>query len=609
MSWPIPPAMPAKTGASEAGDGGRLLEQRARAAPWRGAAAPRRRSRCGARCRRTRLPAAARRGARRPRPPAARRPGRRPRRRRRGRGRCARRGPAPGPASERTPLAASSSRSNGTPMRLRGSRRRAPRDQSPRGGGGRVHDVDPELRGERHPLGAAGQHRLGADVDGDPGDLGPAELAADLGRALEDEHVPAGGRQVTGGGQAADPGTHHDDVPHTASLPRRPAPGCGRLRCSVDCDRPRLRSRCGHGVRRAGTAAARRRRPTPMTTHAHLARRPGRRSRRLLGLVAAISMTAVLAACSSDDGASDASYESSSGSSGSNESPAEVEGGGAADGSGDGSGDAAAQDRSSGSHRLVGHRFLGHRRQPGAGRGRAARHLPRHGLAHQRRRPGGPPRRAAGRRRAGRRRHRGADRHRRGRRGGLRAAGRAGARRTFRRRDDRPGGGGRPAGLGPHVRGRQHAGDRHRGAGARPGGEPRARRAAAGPRPGTQGRSSGSSRSSPPGRPSSTRSSSSRPGSPTRRATRRSSSTSAAPPRRRSPRRRTRRASWPASAAAWRRSARWRSGWPPSPARCCRSPWCCSCWACPRGWSSAGRCGVVVRPRPLPQRPDGPRHG
>ena len=90
-----------------------------------------------------------------------------------------------------------------------------------------------------------------------------------------------------------------------------------------------------------------------MTTHAHLARRPGRRSRRLLGLVAAISMTAVLAACSSDDGASDASYDSSSGSSessesaGSSGSPAEAEGGGAADGGGDGSG-AAAQDRSSG---------------------------------------------------------------------------------------------------------------------------------------------------------------------------------------------------------------------------------------------------------------------
>ncbi|WP_457207880.1 DUF4349 domain-containing protein [Nocardioides sp. P5_C9_2] len=70
-----------------------------------------------------------------------------------------------------------------------------------------------------------------------------------------------------------------------------------------------------------------------MTTHPH----PARRTRRLLGLVAAISMTAALAACSSGGGASDSSSGSDAGASASEVSPAEQE---------DSSRGAAAQDRS-----------------------------------------------------------------------------------------------------------------------------------------------------------------------------------------------------------------------------------------------------------------------
>lgn len=85
-----------------------------------------------------------------------------------------------------------------------------------------------------------------------------------------------------------------------------------------------------------------------MTTHPHLTRRPGRRARRLLGLAAAISMTAVLAACSSaSDGGSDASYGSTD-ESASSGSRAPGEDGGSDGTAGGGSDDAAAQDRGSG---------------------------------------------------------------------------------------------------------------------------------------------------------------------------------------------------------------------------------------------------------------------
>ncbi|WP_107764717.1 DUF4349 domain-containing protein [Nocardioides terrigena] len=87
-----------------------------------------------------------------------------------------------------------------------------------------------------------------------------------------------------------------------------------------------------------------------MTTHAQPTRHPGRRTRRLLGLAAAISMTAVLAACSSSGGgqdASDGSAGSSDESSSASRAPGE-DGGGSGGTAGSGSDGAAAQDRSSG---------------------------------------------------------------------------------------------------------------------------------------------------------------------------------------------------------------------------------------------------------------------
>ena len=83
-----------------------------------------------------------------------------------------------------------------------------------------------------------------------------------------------------------------------------------------------------------------------MTTHPHLARRP----RRLLGLVAAISMTAALAACSSGGDASDSSSGSAYGSSDGGASGSEAGPGQGTDGlSGDSSsGGAAAEDRAVG---------------------------------------------------------------------------------------------------------------------------------------------------------------------------------------------------------------------------------------------------------------------
>ena len=87
-----------------------------------------------------------------------------------------------------------------------------------------MDDLGAELLGERQPLGAAGEHRLGADVDGQPGDLGAAELAADLGRALEQQDVAAGGGDAASRDQTGDPATHdHRVTPHATTLPERSA--------------------------------------------------------------------------------------------------------------------------------------------------------------------------------------------------------------------------------------------------------------------------------------------------------------------------------------------------------------------------------------------------
>jgi hypothetical protein len=83
-----------------------------------------------------------------------------------------------------------------------------------------------------------------------------------------------------------------------------------------------------------------------MTTHAH----PARRTRRLLGLAAAISMTAALAACSSSGGGSESSAEPSSAFAdrGAGSEAAPGEDGGAAGDSGSAGGGTATQDRDPG---------------------------------------------------------------------------------------------------------------------------------------------------------------------------------------------------------------------------------------------------------------------
>jgi hypothetical protein len=93
-----------------------------------------------------------------------------------------------------------------------------PAGPDPRGGEGRVGDRQADRGRELDALGAPVDHRLGADVDGDPGDLTAAELAADPVRALEDQHVVTGGDQVAGSRQPADPATHHDEPPHRSSV-------------------------------------------------------------------------------------------------------------------------------------------------------------------------------------------------------------------------------------------------------------------------------------------------------------------------------------------------------------------------------------------------------
>jgi hypothetical protein len=96
---------------------------------------------------------------------------------------------------------------------------RAPRPHS-RGRGGGVDHVGTEPGDEPDTLRAAGEHRLGADVDGEPGDLGGAQLAADLRETFQQQHVTARRGELPGGDQSGDTATHDHHVPrHAASLP------------------------------------------------------------------------------------------------------------------------------------------------------------------------------------------------------------------------------------------------------------------------------------------------------------------------------------------------------------------------------------------------------
>lgn len=117
-----------------------------------------------------------------------------------------------------------------------------------------MHHVETERACELDPLGAAVEHRLRADVDGDPGDLAPAYLAPDLVGALQHDHLVAGGGQVVGGGQ---PGhTPADDHhAHAVSLSDRREPTArDRRPTAMTLTSPSRRLR-GSALAAAGVAA------------------------------------------------------------------------------------------------------------------------------------------------------------------------------------------------------------------------------------------------------------------------------------------------------------------------------------------------------------------
>ncbi len=76
-----------------------------------------------------------------------------------------------------------------------------------------MHHLQPGLAGQPDPLGPAGEHRLGADVDEHPADLVAPDLAAGPVGRLEHDDVVPGASEVAGGREAGDPGPDHDD-PH-----------------------------------------------------------------------------------------------------------------------------------------------------------------------------------------------------------------------------------------------------------------------------------------------------------------------------------------------------------------------------------------------------------
>ncbi len=75
--------------------------------------------------------------------------------------------------------------------------------------------------GQGNPLGAPVEHRLGADVDGDPGDVFAAKFPPDPVGGFEDDNLVSGVGQVPRRGQSSDSGSNHDDPLrlHGTSLP------------------------------------------------------------------------------------------------------------------------------------------------------------------------------------------------------------------------------------------------------------------------------------------------------------------------------------------------------------------------------------------------------
>ena len=82
-----------------------------------------------------------------------------------------------------------------------------------------MHHLGAELASEVDALGAAGQHRLGPDVDGESGDLRAAELAAEPGRPLEQQDGAPGRGQASRGDEPGHSPSDDDHVPdHAVSL-------------------------------------------------------------------------------------------------------------------------------------------------------------------------------------------------------------------------------------------------------------------------------------------------------------------------------------------------------------------------------------------------------
>ena len=77
----------------------------------------------------------------------------------------------------------------------------------------RVHDLERRARGPAStPSGRRLSIASAPTSTRHPGDLGEAQLAADHGRALQQQHVVVGAPGHAGGGQAGDPATDHDDA-------------------------------------------------------------------------------------------------------------------------------------------------------------------------------------------------------------------------------------------------------------------------------------------------------------------------------------------------------------------------------------------------------------
>ncbi len=116
-----------------------------------------------------------------------------------------------------TPLSASARASVGHPHQRARHRPHPPAGPQVRArsvAGCTSRSPSPDAAGQRDGLGTSVQHRLGADVDGDPADLGPGQLAPDRGRRLQHHDLDVR-RRTTDRGCRREPGdaaADHDDT-------------------------------------------------------------------------------------------------------------------------------------------------------------------------------------------------------------------------------------------------------------------------------------------------------------------------------------------------------------------------------------------------------------